>query len=190
MAPTANCPTCNASLQLTPQGSFDSWICPAGHGLAATLSELYEEAQEDEVRRLWALARAASVPTSGGRPCPVCTRPMVSVVVPTDADEALEGEPGDTGDTGEVPVDVCPSDQVIWFDVAELDALPDDLPDPQPTVAQEAALAEIRRTFGEAIVASIEADEGRADHLADRLVDRLGLSSRASRKLADKTPTV
>ncbi len=45
MALTANCPTCNASLQLTPHGSFDSWICPAGHGLAATLSELYEEAR-------------------------------------------------------------------------------------------------------------------------------------------------
>ena len=184
MAPTANCPTCNASLQLTPHGSFDSWICPAGHGLAATLSELYEEAQEDEARRLWALARAASVPATGGRHCPMCSQPMVSVTVPTDADEALEGEAGDTADTGEVPVDVCVADQVIWFDVAELDAFPDDLPDPQPTPEQEAALADIRRTFGDAIVASMEADEG----LADRIVDRMGRSSRAFRQLADKTP--
>ncbi len=187
MAPTANCPTCSAPLSLTPHGSFDSWICPAGHGLAATLSELYEEGQEDEVRRLWTLARAvpASASAPGGRPCPLCTRPMVSVVVPTDADEALEGEPGDTADTGEVPVDVCPVDQAIWFDVAELDALPDDLPDPQPSAEQEAALADIRRTFGDAIVASMRADEG----LADRLVDRLGRSPRATRHLADKTPT-
>lgn len=184
MAPTANCPTCNGSLLLTPHGSFDSWICPAGHGLAATLSELYEEAQEDEARRLWALARVASVPATGGRPCPMCTRPMVSVVVPTDGDEALEGEPGDTADSGEVPVDVCTADQVIWFDVAELDAFPDDLPDARPTAEQEAALADIRRTFGEAIVASMEADEG----LADRLVDRMGRSSRAARRMAERTP--
>ncbi len=184
MAPTANCPTCSAPLTLTPAGSFDSWICPAGHGLAATLSELYEEAQEDEARRLWTLARGASSPAGGGRPCPMCTAPMVSIVVPTDGDEALEGEPGDTPDAGEVPVDVCRADQVIWFDVGELDAFPDDLPDAQPTPEQEAALADIRRTFGEAIVASMEADEG----LADRLVDRMGRSSRAFRRLAEPTP--
>ena len=184
MAPTANCPTCSAPLTLTPAGSFDSWICPAGHGLAATLSELYEEAQEDEARRLWTLARGASSPAGGGRPCPMCTAPMGSIVVPTDGDEALEGEAGDTPDTGEVPVDVCRADQVIWFDVGELDAFPDDLPDAQPTPEQEAALADIRRTFGEAIVASMEADEG----LADRLVDRMGRSSRAFRRLAERTP--
>ncbi|MBX3283875.1 MAG: hypothetical protein KF703_00885 [Actinobacteria bacterium] len=188
MAPTANCPTCNASLQLTPHGSFDSWICPAGHGLAATLSELYEEAQEDEARRLWALARAATPAGPDGRPCPMCTRPMVAVTVPTDADEALEGEPGDTPDTGEVPVDVCVADQVIWFDVAELDAFPDDLPDPQPTAEQEAALADIRRTFGDEIVAAMEEEAGAADRLAGRLVDRIGRSSRAFRQLAEKTP--
>jgi hypothetical protein len=109
---------------------------------------------------------------------------MVAIVVPTDADEALEGEPGDTPDTGEVPVDVCTTDQVIWFDVAELDAFPDDLPDAQPTPEQEAALADIRRTFGEAIVASMEADED----LADRLIHRMGRSSRAFRRLAERTP--
>jgi hypothetical protein len=184
VAPTANCPICRASLTLTPAGSFDSWICPAGHGLAATLSEFYEEAQEDEARRLWALARAGTAPASGPRPCPMCVRPMVAIVVPTDADEALEGEPGDMPDTGEVPVDVCTTDQVIWFDVAELDAFPDDLPDAQPTPEQEAALADIRRTFGEAIVASMEADED----LAERLIHRMGRSSRAFRRLAERTP--
>ena len=55
------CPICRAALELTPHGEFDSWICPAGHGRAATLSELYERAQEDEIHRLWALAKASWV---------------------------------------------------------------------------------------------------------------------------------
>ena len=158
MALTANCPTCNAQLQLTNHDTFDSWVCPAGHGLAATLSELYERAQEDEIHRLWALARAAAKSgAAGGRPCPMCQRAMVSVAVPTDGDEAEEGAPGDTPDGAEVPVDVCVADEVVWFDAGELEALPADLPDAQPTAAQEAALADIRKQFGDEIEAAIGA---------------------------------
>lgn len=171
MAPSANCPTCRAALQLTNHDAFDSWVCPNGHGLAATLSELYERAQEDEIHRLWAIARsaqAAGSPTDG-RACPMCQRAMVSITVGTDADEVDDGLPGDGPDTGEVPVDVCVADQVIWFDVSELEALPDDLPDPQPTAAQEAALADIRRTFGEDYVAAVESRPGFTDRLYARL---------------------
>ena len=171
MAPTANCPTCRAALQLTNHDAFDSWTCPNGHGLAATLSELYERAQEDEIHRLWALARAAGAAgnATAGRPCPMCQRGMVSITVTTDVDEVDDGMPGDGIDTGEVPVDVCVDDQVIWFDVAELELLPADLPDPEPTPAQEAALADITRQFGEGIVAGSEARPGFTDRLYNRL---------------------
>lgn len=160
MAPSVNCPTCRAALQLTNHDAFDSWICPNGHGLAATLSELYERAQEDEIHRLWALARRAQVvgPTADARPCPMCQQPMVSVVVGTDVDEADEGQPGDGPDTGELPIDVCVIDQVVWFDVAELEGLPADLPDPQPTPEQEVALADITRQFADGLDAAAEAE--------------------------------
>lgn len=177
MALTATCPDCGAPLALTDHGSFDSWVCPAGHGLGATLSEAYEVAQEDDLRLLWQLARSAS--TTSGRPCPMCTKPMVSVRAPHDADEALEGEAGDGAATGEVPVEVCTADQVIWFDAGELQALPADLPDAEPTPEQVAALADIRRTFGDALVA---ADESR-DGVTERVADRLLASSRVVRML-------
>lgn len=178
MAPSVNCPTCAAALQLTNHDSFDSWICPNGHGLAATLSELYERAQEDEIHALWAQAKAswvAAEPTTG-RACPMCTRLMVSIAVGTDADEVDEGRPGDGANTGEVPIDVCVVDQVIWFDVAELELLPADLPDPQPTAAQEAAVADIARQFGDELVAADAARVG----FTTRLLRRLSLSPAAA----------
>lgn len=175
MAPSANCPTCRAALQLTNHDTFDSWICPNGHGLAATLSELYERAQEDEIHLLWTLARKATAPAQG-RPCPMCARVMVSITVGTDADEADEGRPGDGPAVGEVPVDVCVADQVIWFDVAELEVLPPDLEDPQPTPQQEAALADITRQFGDELVAAEAARVG----FTTRMLRRLRLSPAAA----------
>lgn len=178
MAPSVNCPTCRAALQLTNHDTFDSWICPNGHGLAATLSELYERAQEDEIHDLWKLAKASWVaeePTTG-RACPMCERIMVSITVGTDADEIDEGQPGDGPATGEVPVDVCVVDQVIWFDVAELELLPEDLPDPQPTAEQEAAVQDIARKFANDVIAAQEAHVG----FTDRLFRRLSLSPKAA----------
>lgn len=170
MAPSATCPTCSASLVLTNHETFDSWVCPAGHGLAATLSEVYERAQEDEIHRLWDLAKAqSSAGAAAGRACPMCARPMVSISVPYDADEVPEGTEGDAPDAGQVPVDVCVADQVVWFDVAELDALPADAADPEPTAEEEAALATIRMDFGESLVAAETSREGFTDRVAERI---------------------
>ena len=167
MAPSATCPDCSAPLALTANGSFDAWVCPAGHGLAATLSEAYERAQEDDLQLLWQLARSTA--TDGGRPCPMCARPMASVSAPVDADEAVEGAAGDAPAHAEVPVDVCTADQVIWFGVGELEAMPADLPDPEPTPEQEAALADIRASFGKDYAAALEEREGFTDRVADRI---------------------
>jgi Zn-finger nucleic acid-binding protein len=187
VALTANCPTCNAELKLTNHDTFDSWVCPAGHGLAATLSELYERAQEDEIHRLWALARAATGSgPAAGRACPMCQRAMVSITVPTDSDEAEEGQPGDTADGAEVPVEVCVVDEVVWFEAGELEQLPRDLPDPQPTAEQEAALADIRRQFGEQIAAALADDP---QSITEHITSRLSRSSRAVGLLAPRTPT-
>ena len=171
MALTASCPTCNAQLQLTNHDSFDSWVCPAGHGLAATLSELYERAQDDEIHQLWALARVAT-PGADARHCPMCERPMASVTVPTDPTHAAvpAGESPTPGGSGEVPVDVCVSDEVVWFDAGELEALPPAQADAPPTAAQDAALADITRQFGEQIEAAEAAEgSGLVAHLASRL---------------------
>jgi hypothetical protein len=178
VAPSANCPTCRAALQLTNHDTFDSWICPNGHGLAATLSELYERAQEDEIHALWAQAKAswvAAEPTTG-KACPMCERLMVSIVVGTDVDEVDEGRPGDGPNTGEVPVDVCVVDQVIWFDVNELELLPADLPDPEPTPEQEAAVQDIARRFADDVAA---VQQSRTIGFTDRLLRRLHLSPTA-----------
>ena len=117
----------------------------------------------------------AAEPTTG-RACPMCERTMVSITVGTDADEVDEGHAGDGPDSGEVPVDVCVVDQVIWFDVAELELLPEDLPDPQPTAEQEAAVADIARQFGDELVAADAARVG----FTTRLLRRLHLSPAAA----------
>ena len=185
VALTANCPVCHESLQLTEHGAFNSWVCPAGHGLAATLSELYERAQEDEIHVLWKLARAAT-PGPDARLCPMGGEPMVTVSVPTDADEVDEGQPGDGPTTAEVPVDVCTRDEVIWFDAGELDELPADLLDAQPTEQQEAALADIRKTFGEGLVEGAGPDPA---SVTERIAARVARSGRAFGLLTPRTPT-
>lgn len=155
-----SCPSCGDDLILTGSGTFDTWVCPAGHGLAATLSESYERLQEDEISRIWALARQ-SQPTGTARPSPTTGAPMVSVKVEWDSDEAAEGEPGDAPNYGSVWLDVDVWDQVIWFDHGEIEHLPADLPDEEPTEAQLEALAAIRRAFGESLEEAAESREER-----------------------------
>ncbi len=168
MAPSATCPICAAALALTPDGSFDAWICPAGHGLAATLSEAYELAQEDDLQALWAAARGASRPAAG-RSCPMCAVPMVHAEAPFDDDEVPEGQPGDGPTRGTIPVDVCLADQVVWFDAGELEQLPADVPEAPLTAEQQAAIDGIARSFGEALVAADAARPGLADKILARV---------------------
>jgi hypothetical protein len=51
--PAPKCPECGADLKLGPSGKLDAWSCPAGHGIALTLSEAYERLEDDEIHAIW-----------------------------------------------------------------------------------------------------------------------------------------
>jgi len=147
--PNPTCPACGTDLVLRQEGEkLHAWICPSGHGLGFTLSEAYERLQEDEIHRIWKLAKTA-VPN--GRPSPFSDKPMATVKVATITDEA----PGDaTPGSPTVQVEVDVTNEFIWFDPGELDEFPHDQPDPKPSAKEMAALARIRTAFGESLAAN------------------------------------
>lgn len=162
-----HCPIGGEELHLGSHGELDYWSCPAGHGLAMTLSESHQRLQDDEVAELWQLARAAE---PGPLTSPFGRRRMVRVTLPYDADEAPAGESSGTADAGTqgtVVLDVDLEEQFIWFDAGELDLLPEDLANPEPSAEELAQIAQIRATFGR----DLEADQdARDDHeLSERI---------------------
>jgi Zn-finger nucleic acid-binding protein len=167
------CPHCREELQLGSwqlrhDAPLDCWACPGAHGVALTMAESYEQMQEDELARLWELARAGS---PGPLPGPFGGPPMVRILLPYDDDEAKEGEEGDTEDVGAVELDVDLDNQFIWFDAGELEQLPADLPDPEPTAEENAAVAQITRQFSEEYGAALDA---RDDHeISERIYQRI-----------------
>jgi hypothetical protein len=139
-----------------------------------TLSESYEALQEDEIGRLWALAREAA---PGPLPSPFDGTPMKRFVLPYDDDEVPEGEPGDGPDVGSVEIDVDVANQFVWFDAGELDELPVDLPDAEPSAEELAKVAEIAAQFGAGVEAASRARD--ADDLSERLYRRIAHSPTA-----------
>lgn len=176
------CPACDAALVLTHTGTFDSWACPAAHGLAMTLSEGYERLQEDELSTLWSLARHAE-PGPASRRSPISGKPMVAVEVPWDTDEVPEGVPGDGPNLGSVWVDVDLDEQLVWLDSGELDAFPADRPDPEPSADELARVEEIRSAFGQQLVESAHARE--AQGLTERIYRRVASNPGLSRVLTE-----
>lgn len=154
------CPSCGEALVLTHTGSFDSWACPTGHGVAMSLTEGYERLQEDELSTLWSLARHAE-PGPAARRSPITGRPMVAVEVPWDDDETAEGAVGDGTNPGSVWLDVDLDEQIVWLDAGELDMFPADRPDPEPSPEEVAKVAEIRAAFGQQVVEAEHAREAR-----------------------------
>jgi len=90
-------------------------------------------------------------------------RAMVSVEVAYDADET----PGVQAAAGVVVLDVDLDEEVIWFDQSELETLPADLPNAEPSAEELAAVNEIRRRYGEAVVA--DSHEHTSHELAERV---------------------
>jgi Zn-finger nucleic acid-binding protein len=153
------CPTCGTELTLHADETFDTWVCPNGHGLAFTLSEAYERLRDDEIQAIWQRARSGDSVASGRR-CPMCSQPMVAVRCET------------------ITLDVCVVDEVFWFDAGELDVLPPEEPEPPPSADEQAELARITRSFGDALTAGWDAED--AETLTGRLTSRLRRLRRAS----------
>jgi Zn-finger nucleic acid-binding protein len=159
-----HCPICSEELILGSSGALDQWACPEGHGMAMTLSESYERLQEDEIALLWDLARDSS---AGPLPSPFDGAPMKRVSMPYDEDETDASGLA----LGFVELDVDVANQFIWFDSGELDQLPEDQVDPEPTPEELAKVAEIASQFGAAIVAA--AEDRADDDLSERFYRRV-----------------
>lgn len=110
---TPHCPTCQAELRYE-RSDVPAWLCPEGHGVAATLPAARQQVEDDVVNDVWGEAYRAP---AGLRPCPFCTQPMTPVTW------KLEG----SDDGPAVALDLCRDDQLLWFDVGELEALPERL---------------------------------------------------------------
>ncbi|MEZ5177375.1 MAG: hypothetical protein R2746_03580 [Acidimicrobiales bacterium] len=108
---TPHCPTCEAELHYE-RGDVAAWLCPEGHGVAVTLPAARRRVEDDVVNQVWGKAYRAP---AGLRACPFCADPMTPVV--------WHLVPGD--DATKVELDLCRDDQLLWFDVGELEALPE-----------------------------------------------------------------
>ncbi len=148
-----SCPHCGSQLDRGAEGDVDWWSCPRMHGLAMTLSEAHGRLQNDEMDRLWELARNAP---RGPLRSPFGGPPMVRFTLPWDLDEAAEGEQGDTEDLGAVELDVDLDNRFIWFDTGELEELPLDLPDAPPSAEENEALARIAAQFSSSYGEALE----------------------------------
>jgi hypothetical protein len=150
------CPRCRSTLAAVTNGNFDTWECREGHGIGLTLTEAYGRLQEDEIRAIWAAAKDA--PASALK-SPVLGHPMVAITVTVDDDE-LEGNEGPGAHL--VTLDVAPGEQFLWFHVVDLESMPTDLPNPQPSKEEVAKLEALRKQSSNAIerdLAARDADD-------------------------------
>ena len=111
------CPSCHDVLtrQQTPNGMV--YICPHCGGRAAALQVLRKaHATDSFCRDLWRKASAPDAPRS--RPCPHCGLRMTEVTVP--------------GTEGPLKLDVCRTDEAVWFDPSEFQDVPLQPAAPQP----------------------------------------------------------
>jgi Zn-finger nucleic acid-binding protein len=163
-----HCPVCGIELQLGSSGALDRWSCTDGHGLAMTLSESYEQLQEDEIGHLWQLARDAA---PGPLASPFDGVAMRRFALPYDDDEVPEGQEGDGPDLGTVEIDVDVANQFVWFDAGELELLPVDRPDPEPSAEELEKVAEIAAQFGASVESA--ARQRDADDVSEKLYRRV-----------------
>lgn len=162
------CPQCRAELELGVSGKVDAWTCPEGHGVGFTLSEAHERIQEDELAEVWSGSEAAAL---SPHTCAMCDRRLATVTIGVDDDETRSGQPGDAADASGVTLEVCREDQFIWFDPGELDELPEDLPEPEPSAAEQEQLAEIRKAYSEQLAKAYD-DDSPLGRFADRVAAR------------------
>jgi Zn-finger nucleic acid-binding protein len=143
------CPICGAELTRTVTGDLATWTCPAGHGAGLTVTEAYHHLQDDEIHRAWDAAKTAP---AGPHKCPICARPMVVVTLSYGPDELADGAAGKAAPTGQETIDICTEDELIWLAPGELDGLPTDLPNPEPSAEELAQIDAIRQAFGQSLL--------------------------------------
>jgi Zn-finger nucleic acid-binding protein len=91
---------------------------------------------------------------------------MANVTIDVDPDESP-----DAGGALQVTLDVCRDDQFVWFDPGELDQLPEDLPDPQPSAAEVVQIDRITTAYERELDAAY-ADDSSLGRFADRVSKR------------------
>jgi hypothetical protein len=133
---------------------------------------MYGRIQDDEILALWALARQAGPGPLAGL---FGGAHMARVQLAFDADEVRWGEAGDAASAGhplgDVELDVDVESQFIWFDKGELDELPGDLADPEPTRQELERVHAIAADFGEGYLA--DARTRQPGRLTELFTDRM-----------------
>jgi Zn-finger nucleic acid-binding protein len=119
--------------------NITAWVAVDGSGQAITHSEAFALGQEDELQRLW-LAAHRSTDSGHVCPCPL-KQTMALATIDLDFDEAVDDDQAEGDST--VAVDVCTNCQMLWFDAGELESLPADQKDAEPTAEEIAQLRSI-----------------------------------------------
>src|SRR5262249_52932037 len=145
-------PTCNAALSLTAAGDFNSWVCPAGHGFGATVTEAYNKVSDAEVHEIWDLARSAQ---PGASKCPMCEVPMRAIDLPLPEGAAAKSE----------QLEVCRNDELIWFDAGEMDPLPAHVAAAPVSAEEQAKIDQAVQAVSSQYVEDVRDDLGH--HLGD-----------------------
>jgi len=130
-------------------GDLATWTCPTGHGAGLTVTEAYRHLQDDEIHRAWEAAKTAP---PGPHACPICRRPMVVVTLSYGPDELADDDAGKAAPTGQETLDICAEDELIWLAPGELDALPTDLPNSEPSAEEQTQIDAIRQAFGQSLL--------------------------------------
>jgi hypothetical protein len=132
---------CSVVLDAKADGEFNAWVCPKGHGLGATVTELWGQLQDDEISELWAGIK-------DGKPSdklsPALRLPMVTVEIALDDDEVVGNAPADAS---RITVDVSSNEEFIWFDAGEFEQFAKDLANAEPSAEEQAKIDEIADTF-------------------------------------------
>ncbi len=121
------CPRCGKPLNLEKHLHGGLWRCPQCSGVAANLTVLRRQLDEEVVRDFWRKAIDASAASTNK--CPSCSRPLREFVARHE-DQSLR-------------LDLCRQCQMMWFDPGELEVFPR-AQRVQPTaIDEQVALAQI-----------------------------------------------
>ena len=117
------CPHCQTQLTRDSHRGKIIFRCPGCGGNALTLPALRSlSGSRKFAETLW---RASADSPDSGLPCPECGADMRRVVLNADENLSLE-------------LDLCRKCQTVWFDPAELEALPEPEPPPQDELPAKA----------------------------------------------------